>query len=282
MLKRTVAPCCDVQIDVALEMDRPLHEPIARRHDDAAAAGLVAGGDRLVERRPAIGLAVADRAKFGDGEVALGKRGRLDLGEDRGDGIPTGDFGGVTIKGEQTNEVQPSPPRARPTKKFAWQISPAQVIRFASYKKRGSQSDNWLPRSIVQSRCCANRSAHPTAQSRQATQAQHDHQDGARLGDGARCKCTGTCAGVAEAVLPESVVAGSDSGRGIAVAVEAGIRGCTEIVSPDGVVGGVDGTAEVEVTGKASRFRAKSDQYDVTTTCGVDLSRRRYWLDSTT
>ncbi len=87
-----------MQIDVAFEMNRPLDEPVARGHDDASAAGLVASGDRRVERRPAVGLAVAHGAVLDDGKIAVGKRRRLDRRDDRRHRVPAGGVGGGNLR----------------------------------------------------------------------------------------------------------------------------------------------------------------------------------------
>ena len=67
-----------MQIDVALEMDRPRHEPLARRHDDASAAGR-RGTRRSPCRTPALQsvCAVAHGAEVGDRKSRSGNVGGL-------------------------------------------------------------------------------------------------------------------------------------------------------------------------------------------------------------
>ena len=87
-------PRLEMQVHVRLELDRAVDQPVACRHDDPPAAGLAAGGDRLVEGPPAVGGAVAHGAIVGDGKIAIRKRRRLDLGQDAGNGVPADGVGG--------------------------------------------------------------------------------------------------------------------------------------------------------------------------------------------
>ena len=71
-------------------MDRPANEPLAGRHDDAAAAGLAAGGDRLVECRFAIGFAVTNSTIVRNLEVTSSELWWLDARHDGWDRSPAG------------------------------------------------------------------------------------------------------------------------------------------------------------------------------------------------
>ena len=71
-----------VQVDAAAQVNRA-GEVASWRHDDAPAAGLGARRDRLADRLRAVGRSVRLRAVVGDREVARGKRGGDDPGQDR-------------------------------------------------------------------------------------------------------------------------------------------------------------------------------------------------------
>jgi hypothetical protein len=70
-----------VKIDIALKVNRSADKPVAGRHYHPAAACFMTGRDGPRNRRPAIGLAVANRSEVSDAENTIRKLRRLNSRE---------------------------------------------------------------------------------------------------------------------------------------------------------------------------------------------------------